>query len=59
MGLNQVLPKYEPFNFDSITFFQIQEPLDVGFELGPIPCTHYTLPNAKNYVNTKFYDKLK
>jgi hypothetical protein len=59
MGLSQVLPEYEPLNFDSITFFQIQEPLDLGFELIPVPCTHYTFPNAKDYVNTIFYEKLK
>jgi hypothetical protein len=49
-----VLPKFEPFDFGSVTFFQIQEPLDLIFELGSIPCTHYTFPNAKNYVSTKF-----
>jgi len=26
---------------------------------GPISCTHYTLPNAKNCINTKFSNKLK
>jgi hypothetical protein len=24
-----------------------------------IPCTHYTLPNATEFMNTKFYNKLK
>jgi hypothetical protein len=59
MGLNQILPKFEPFDFDFITFFQIQKRLDTSFELGPIPCTHHTFPNPKDYLNTKFYDKLK
>ncbi len=27
-GLNHVFPKFEPFDFDSITFFQIQKPMD-------------------------------
>jgi hypothetical protein len=54
MGLSQVLPKFEPFDFDSITFFQIQEPLDSIFERGLASYTHYTFPNAKNYVSTKF-----
>jgi len=58
-GLSQVLPKFEPFNYGFITFFQIQEPLDLVFELGLVPFTHYTFPNAKDYVNPKFYDKLK
>jgi hypothetical protein len=31
-----VLPKFEPFSSVSITFFQIQEPLDLVFELGPV-----------------------
>ncbi len=33
--------------------------LDSVFERGPIPCTHYIIPDAKDYVSTKFYDKLK
>ncbi len=52
MGLSQVsyqvLSKFEPFGFGSITSFQIQEPLN------SVPCIHYTFPNAKDYVNTKF-----
>jgi hypothetical protein len=59
MGLSQILPKFEPFTLNSITIFQIQENLDLIFELSQIPCTHYKFPNAKDYVNTKFYDKLK
>jgi hypothetical protein len=59
MGLNQGFPKFEPFGFSFITFFQIQEPLDLIFELGQVPCTHYTFPNAKDYVSTNFYGKLK
>jgi len=27
-GLNQVLPKFEPFGLNSLTFFQIKKPLD-------------------------------
>jgi hypothetical protein len=30
-GLSQVLPKFEPFHFGCITFFQIQEPSDPSF----------------------------
>jgi hypothetical protein len=52
MGLSQVsyqvLSKFEPFGFGSITFFQIQEPLH------RVPGICYTFPNAKDYVNTKF-----
>jgi hypothetical protein len=59
MGLSHVFPKSKPFSFGSITFFQIQEPLDLVFEPGPIPCTHYTFFNAKDYVSTSFYGKLK
>ncbi len=50
--------KFEPFGSGSITSFQIQEPPDPIFEQGSVPCTHYTFPNAKDYVSTKFYDKL-
>jgi hypothetical protein len=55
----QVLPKFEPFGSGSIIIFQIQEPPDPIFELGWVPCTHYTFPNAKDYVSAKFYKKLK
>jgi hypothetical protein len=57
--LSQVLPEFEPFDFGFISFFQIQEPPDLVFELGPVPCTHDTFPNAKNYVKPEPYDKLK
>lgn len=30
-GLSQVLPKFEPFHFGCITFFQIEEPSDPSF----------------------------
>jgi hypothetical protein len=45
--------------FGFITFFQIQEPSESIFESSSIPCTQYSFPNAKDYVNTKLYDKLK
>jgi len=51
--LNHVLFKFEPFDFVSITFFQIQELLNLG------PCVHYTFLNAKDYVSTNIYGKLK
>jgi len=38
-GLSWVLPKFEPFSSNSITFFQIQEPFNPIFKLGSIPCT--------------------
>jgi len=47
MGLSQVLPRFEPFDSGSITFFQIQKPLDSTFEPGLVPCTHYFFPNTK------------
>jgi hypothetical protein len=59
MGLSQVLPKFEPFSFDFFIFSQIQEPSDPAFELGSVSGTHYTFPDAKDYMSTKFYDKLK
>jgi hypothetical protein len=62
MGLNQVFPKFESFGIGSITFFQIQEPLDLVFESSSVPCTHYTFPNApnaKDYASKFFYGKLK
>jgi hypothetical protein len=33
--------------------------LKIYIKKTPILCTHYTFPNAKDYVSTKFYDKLK
>jgi hypothetical protein len=27
--------------------------------LGLVPCTNYTLPNARGCVGTKFYNKVK
>jgi len=59
MGLSQVFPKFESFSLGFITFFQIKKPLDLVFEPSPIPCTHYTFPNAKDYASTNFYGKLK
>jgi hypothetical protein len=59
MGLSQVFPNFESFGLGSITFFQIQEPLDLVFEPSLVPCTDYTFPNAKDYVSTNFYGKLK
>jgi hypothetical protein len=53
MGLSQVFKKFEPFDFGSITFLQIQEPLNL------VPCVYYTFPNGKDYVSTKIYDKLR
>ncbi len=58
-GLSQILRKFEPFDFNSITFFQIQELSNLVLESGSVSCTHYAFLNAKDYVSTKFYDKLK
>ncbi len=58
MGLSYVLSKFEPFDFDFITFFQIQEPPDLDFEPISISCSHCIFSNA-NDVITKFYNKLK
>ncbi len=38
MGLSYVLQKFEPSDFDFITFFQIQEPPDPDFEPISISC---------------------
>jgi hypothetical protein len=57
MGLSQVLPRFEPLDSGSITFFQIQKPLDSTFELGLVH-VHTTFSPILNYVSTKFYDKL-
>jgi hypothetical protein len=40
-------------------FFQIQEPHNLIFEPGSLPCTQYTFSHATDYVDTKFYKKLK
>jgi hypothetical protein len=58
MGLCNVLSKFEPFGFDFIAFFSIQEPPDMDFELVSISCSHCIFSNAKD-VLTKFYNKLK
>jgi hypothetical protein len=58
MGLSYVLSKFEPFHFDLITFFQIQEPSDLDFEPISISCSHCIFSNA-NDVITKFSNKLK
>jgi hypothetical protein len=47
-----------PFGFYHI-FSNFKNPLDSIFEPGSVSCTHYTFPNAKDYMSTKFYDKLK
>jgi hypothetical protein len=31
----------------------------LDFEFSQIPCTHCTLPNGKDYVSLKCYNKLK
>jgi len=58
-GFSQSLSKFEPSNSILFNFFQIQEHPDLNFELGPVPCTHYTFSNAKDYVSTKFYKQIK
>jgi hypothetical protein len=57
--LSQVLPKFEPFDSGSITFFQIQELLDSAFEPGPVPCTHYSFPNAERLCEYKVLRQIK
>lgn len=47
------------FDSNSITFLQIQKTSGSVFEPIPIPCSHYTPSNVKNYVGTNFYKKLK
>jgi hypothetical protein len=58
MGLSQVLPKFEPFHSGFITFFKFKNLPTPVFKPGPVLCTQYTFPNAKDDESTKFYDKL-
>jgi hypothetical protein len=45
-----------PFCSNSITFFQIQGPLDLIFELGLVPYTHCTFTDVKAYAGKKIYN---
>jgi hypothetical protein len=42
-----------------ITFFKFKNLRTPVFKPGPVLCTQYTFPNAKDDESTKFYDKLK
>jgi hypothetical protein len=54
-----VLPISKPFIYNFSTFFQIQKLRSPIQKLGLVSRTHYTLPNAKNCMRAKFYNKLK
>jgi hypothetical protein len=58
-SLGPFLPISQPFNFGFNTFFQIQEPLAPIQKNCSVPFTHYTFPNAKDYMGAKFYNKFK
>jgi hypothetical protein len=53
-----VLPISKTFGFNFSSFFQIQEFLCLIEKLNPISCIGYTLPNARDCIDTKFYNKL-
>jgi hypothetical protein len=51
--------KKKPLNSHHFAKKEIIQQNFVQKNSGPISCTHYTLPNAKNCKNTKFSNKLK
>jgi hypothetical protein len=50
--------KFQTCDFGFGTIFQIQELLGLVWKQDPIPCMHYTLSKAKNYICIGFYNKL-
>jgi hypothetical protein len=58
-SLSSVIPIFDSFGSIFVSLFQIQEPLGPVQKCIPVPSTYYMLPNARGYVSTKFYEKLK
>jgi hypothetical protein len=54
-GLSLLLPVFKSFNSSFNTFFQFQKPLDLIQKLGSILCTHYTLSNARGYMQKNLW----
>jgi hypothetical protein len=58
-SLIPVIPIFDSFGSIFVTLFHIQEPLGPVQKCSLVPSTYYMLPNARGYVSTKFYEKLK
>jgi hypothetical protein len=58
-GLNLIFPICKPFHLGFSMFFGTQKPMSLAQKLGPIPCAHFTFPNATNLMGTKYYNMLK
>ncbi len=59
MQFNFIPSNFKSFDSSFNTFFHIKFFLSLIPKLGPIPCIYYTFFNARNCIDTKFYNKLK